>query len=192
MKKFLLFLVMGLTVMISPVVMNAEIKGENLEEALKSEGIEPLFEKYKEKDNQATVYFFRTSGEERSVAFLNYLNGIYKEHGKDFKVVTYEVSKNQDNYELMFNTIDYLGANVSATPFIVIGDAHFITYDESVNENVLKAITLYHENPTKVDKVSEVLVRYYRNETLMIGVVITVFISLIVLFVYATFKGRKN
>lgn len=192
MKKFLLFLITGLTLMVSPIIMNAEIKGENLEEALKSEGIDPLFDKYKEKGSQATIYFFRTSGEEKSEAFLNYLNEIYVEHGKDFKVVTYEISKNQDNLELMNNTIDYLGANVNGSPFIVIGDAYFITYDETVNENILKAITLYHENPTKIDKISEVLVRYYRNETLMIGVVITILISLVVLFVYATLKGRKN
>lgn len=36
----------------------------------------------------------------------------------------------------MNNVFDYLRASVQSTPFIVIGNTYFITYDESVNENI--------------------------------------------------------
>ena len=56
MKKFLL-IIFSLCLVMFPNYFDAmEIKSLNLEEALKSEGIEPLFDEYKEDDSQAIVY----------------------------------------------------------------------------------------------------------------------------------------
>lgn len=191
MKKTLL-IIASLCLLIFPNYLNAsEIKSLNLEEALLSEGIEPLFSEYKEDDSQATIYLFRGQGESKSVDFLNYLNSIYNEYGGFFKVKTYEIGSNPKNSKLMDNVIDYLHSDVTTVPLIVIGDVHFITYDETVNENILKAIVASYENNNPVDTIEEVLVKYYRNYDLMIWIIIVGILAFIGGIIYASVKGKK-
>ena len=169
MKKYLVILFSLFSFL--PIVMNAEVKSMNLVEALKDEGIES------ENDNQTTIYFFRTKGEIKSVDFLKYLDSIYARYGKFFKVRSFEVSGNEDNMLLMKNTFDYLRTDVNTTPFIVIGSTYFITYKEDINENIEKAFIEYYQSGSTVDTIDEVLTRYYRNDTL----IMTVFLSMIIL-----------
>lgn len=190
MKK--IFVIILSLLIFLPNCLNAETKALNLEEALKKEGIEPLFDNYAENDKQVIIYFFGGREESKSVAFLNYLNSIYNEYGKYFKLRSYEVFDNSDNKKLMDNVIDYLSANISSVPFIVIGDAYFTTYDEGVNENLLNTIVSEYENEKRVDKIDEVLVRYYRNYDLMIGIVFSLVILFVVLMIYATLKNNKK
>lgn len=194
MKKFLL-IIFSLCLVMFPNYFDAmEIKSLNLEEALKSEGIEPLFDEYKEDDSQAIVYLFRGLGETKSVDFLNYLNSIYNEYGSFFKVKTYEVGSNPENSKLMDNVIDYMNSDVTTVPFIVIGDVQFTTYnkdDEIINENILKAIVSSYENGNPVDNIEDVLVKYYRNYDLMISIIIIIILALVAGMVYASVKGKK-
>ena len=194
MKKFLL-IIFSLCLVMFPNYFDAmEIKSLNLEEALKSEGIEPLFDEYKEDDSQAIVYLFRGLGETKSVDFLNYLNSIYNEYGSFFKVKTYEVGSNPENSKLMDNVIDYMNSDVTTVPFIVIGDVQFTTYnkdDEIINENILKAIVSSYENSNPVDNIEDVLVKYYRNYDLMISIIIIIILALVAGMVYASVKGKK-
>lgn len=191
MKKLLLIII-SLIVFINPIYAKTNVKSENLEEALKREGIEPSFTKLEENKKQTPLYIFIIDGEEKSISLLKFLNNIYEEHKSEFKVIAYEVSKSTDNMELMNNTIDYLGANITEAPFMVMGDAYFTTYNESINDSIINTIEMYKDANKKTDKVDEVLSRYYRNDKLMISSVIIVLISLVLLFVYASFKGRKN
>lgn len=174
MKKYLVILFSLFCFL--PIVMNAEVKSMNLVEALKDEGIESDID-YEENDNQTTIYFFRTKGESKSVDFLKYLDSIYARYGKFFKVRSYEVSGNDDNMLLMKNTFDYLRTDVNTTPFIVIGSTYFITYKEDINENIEKAFIEYYQSGSTVDMIDEVLTRYYRNDTL----IMTIFLSMIIL-----------
>lgn len=191
MKKILI-IIFSLCLLIIPSYLNAiEIESLNLEEALYSEGIEPLFDEYKEDDSQATIYLFRGLGESKSVDFLNYLNSIYNEYGSFFKVKSYEIGSNPKNSKLMDNVIDYLHSDVQTVPLIVIGDVHFITYDESVNENILKAMVASYQNNNPVDTIEEVLVKYYRNYDLMIWIIIISILAFVVGIVYASIKGKK-
>lgn len=194
MKKFLL-IIFSLCLVMFPNYFDAmEIKSLNLEEALKSEGIEPLFDEYKEDDSQAIVYLFRGTGETKSVDFLNYLNSIYNEYGSFFKVKTYEVGSNPENSKLMDNVIDYIDSDVTTVPLIVIGDVQFTTYnkdDEIINENILKAIVSSYENGNPVDNIEDVLVKYYRNYDLMISIIIIIILALVAGMVYASVKGKK-
>ena len=194
MKKFLL-IIFSLCLVMFPNYFDAmEIKSLNLEEALKSEGIEPLFDEYKEDDSQAIVYLFRGLGETKSVDFLNYLNSIYNEYGSFFKVKTYEVGSNPENSKLMDNVIDHMNSDVTTVPFIVIGDVQFTTYnkdDEIINENILKAIVSSYENGNPVDNIEDVLVKYYRNYDLMISIIIIIILALVAGMVYASVKGKK-
>lgn len=194
MKKFLLIIFSLCLVMFPNYFVAMEIKSLNLEEALKSEGIEPLFDEYKEDDSQAIVYLFRGTGETKSVDFLNYLNSIYNEYGSFFKVKTYEVGSNPENSKLMDNVIDYMNSDVTTVPFIVIGDVQFTTYnkdDEIINENILKAIVSSYENGNPVDNIEDVLVKYYRNYDLMISIIIIIILALVAGMVYASVKGKK-
>ena len=194
MKKFLL-IIFSLCLVMFPNYFDAmEIKSLNLEEALKSEGIEPLFDEYKEDDSQAIVYLFRGLGETKSVDFLNYLNSIYNEYGSFFKVKTYEVGSNPENSKLMDNVIDYMNSDVTTVPFIVIGDVQFTTYnkdDEIINENILKAIVSSYENGNPVDNIEDVLVNYYRFYYLMLSFIIIIIFALVAGMVYASVKGKK-
>lgn len=159
-----------------PSVLNAEVESLDLLETLKDEGIETSID-YKENDTQTTVYMFRTKGEEKCIEFLNYLNDIYEQYGEFFKVRTYEVSLNEDNKLLMDNTIDYLSSEVNTTPFMVIGSTYFITYNESINHNFEKTFIEYYLSGSSVDTIDEVLTRYYRNDTL----IMTIFLSILIL-----------
>ena len=174
MKKFLVVLVSLFCFL--PVVMNAQVKSMNLVEALEDEGIESDTD-YEKNDNQTTIYFFRTKGESKSIEFLKYLEGIYDRYGKFFKLRSFEVSGNEDNMLLMKNTFDYLRASEQSTPFIVIGSTYFITYKEDINENIEKAFIEFYQSGSTVDTIDEVLTRYYRNDTL----IMTVFLSIIIL-----------
>lgn len=197
MKK-LFIIAISLCLLVLPSCLKADIKVDNLEEALKSEGIEPLFEEYKENDKQAIIYFFREKGEEKSVSFLNYLNSIYSEYGKYFKLRSYDISEdnqdNQDNLKLFANVVDHLSDNVHGAPFIVIGDVRFVTYGDDVSEsgNIIKAINMAYESEEKTDTVQEVLKRYYRNYDLMIAVIIALVILFIALMIYASRKEKSD
>lgn len=194
MKK-LLIIFLCLSLVFIPSGVNAsskdKIKSMNLEEALEMEGIEPLFEKYEENDDQVPVYLFMGQGEEKSVAFLNHVNSIYKEHGSKFKMVIYEVGSNYDNSKLMDNVIDYTHSNVTTVPLIVLGDTQMVTWQDDMAENFLKAIDSNYSNKNRIDNVQEVLVKYYRNYDLMIWTVIILVLAFIGCMVYASIKGRK-
>lgn len=179
MKKYLVVLISLFCFL--PVMVNAEIKSLNLVEALEDEGIESDID-YEENDNQTTIYFFRTKGESKSIDFLNYLNDNYERFGKFFKVRTFEVGSNEDNMLLLKNTWDYMKSDVSTTPFIVIGSTYFITYKEDMNENIEKSFIEYYQSGSKIDTIDEVLTRYYRNDTLIMTVFLTIII-LIPLFI---------
>lgn len=51
--------------MFVPFMVNAEIKSENLLEALKSEGIETDIDYSEDDKNKVPIYLFRTKGEQR-------------------------------------------------------------------------------------------------------------------------------
>lgn len=189
-----IFKLLIVIMMFVPFMVNAEIKSENLLEALKSEGIETDIDYSEEDKNKVPIYLFRTKGEQKSIDFLNYLNDNYERYGEFFILRSFEVSNNEDNKLLMNNVFDYLRASVQSTPFIVIGNTYFITYDESVNQNIEKSfIELYQSGyKDRLDTIETVKTRYYRNETLMLSIVFTVIFGFICLVVYLILKNRRE
>ena len=190
MKKILIMLSLVI-ISLMPNILNAEIKSDTLPEALKAENIDTNIN-YKEDDNQVTIYFFREQGESKSREFLEHMNSIYDRYGVFFKMRIYEVSNNKDNYELMMNTFDYLQGNLTGAPFIMIGQTYFITYNDSVNENIEKAFLEMYQSGSKKDVVKEVMTKYYRNYTLILSVVFTIITSIVVLIIYLTIKNIKE
>lgn len=148
--KFLLFL---FVVFISiPFNVKAEEKYNtlNLKETLKEEGIEESFSKYKETDDQITIYLFRGKGCGYCRKFLTFLNSITDEYGKYFKLQSYEVWNDKANSDLMKEVADYLGEEANGVPFIIIGDKTFPGFAEQYEEGIKEAITdLYNTKKKK-------------------------------------------
>lgn len=191
MKKILT--IISITILtIIPYSLNAEIKSEGLIESLQKEEIEVKCPDYKETEEQAIIYLFKQYGEEKSINFLNYLNDICEEYGQFFKLKSYEVYTNEDNRILFSNVIDYLKSQTSTVPFMVIGDSYFITFNEKNQENVLKTFLRLYQMEEKPDKVEEVLVQYYRNDALMVGIFFGISFGIIALVIIARITNKKR
>lgn len=191
MKKILT--IISITILtIIPYSLNAEIKSEGLIESLQKEEIEIKCPDYKETEEQAIIYLFKQYGEEKSLNFLNYLNDICEEYGQFFKLKSYEVYTNEDNRILFSNVIDYLKSQTSTVPFMVIGDSYFITFNEKNQENVLKTFLRLYQMEEKPDKVEEVLVQYYRNDALMVGIFFGISFGIIALVIIARITNKKR
>lgn len=188
MKKILLIVVTCFFVMF-PLVVNAEVKSETLIEALESEGIEHNID-YHENEDQVTIYFFRKSGDVQSNNFLKHIVDIYEDKGDFFKLKIYEVSENKDNLGLLINTFDYLSADYSGAPFIVIGGTYFVSYNETVDYNLEKAFTELYISGSKGDVIEEVLTKYYRNDFLIMTIVIAVFLGISALIIYSVINNK--
>ena len=121
-KKIIgLLLLLSLIMPFSTLAATKKYNTLNLEKALEQEEIEHDLSNYKEDDKQAVIYLFRGKGCGYCRNFLTFLNSIVDEYGKYFKVVSYEVWYDQDNGTLMQEVSDFLGANATGVPFIVIG-----------------------------------------------------------------------
>ncbi len=191
MKKILT--IISITILtIIPYSLNAEIKSEGLIESLQKEEIEVKCPDYKETEEQAIIYLFKQYGEEKSINFLNYLNDICEEYGQFFKLKSYEVYTNEDNRILFSNVIDYLKSQTSTVPFMVIGDSYFITFNEKNQENVLKTFLRLYQMEDKPDKVEEVLVQYYRNDALMVGIFFGISFGLIAILIIARITNKNR
>ncbi len=190
MKKTLIIIIA--LILTIPYLLKAEIKSEGLIESLKKEDIEIKCPNYKETDKQAIIYLFKQYGEEKSVNFLNFLNDICEEYGQFFKLKSYEIYTNEDNDLLFRNVQDYLKSQTTSVPFMVIGDSYFITFNEKNQENVLKTFLRLYQTEDKPDKVEEVLVQYYRNETLMVITFFIIIITIISLIIVAKVTNKKR
>ena len=144
MKKKIIVIIMMLLLILPLNVFAASYNKTNLDEALTEEGIEHDFSKYKETDDQVTIYLFRGKGCKFCRAFLNYLNSIIAENGEYFKVESYEVWNDSANKELFENVAKFMGYDPNdkkfGIPFIVIGDQAFDGYNESYDTEILNAI----------------------------------------------------
>lgn len=147
-KVFYLLLVAVLLVPYVTYAKDEKYSSLNLTEALAVEEIEQEYETLEENEDQAIVYLFRRDGCYYCRQFLTYMNSLVNEYGKYFKVVSYEVSGNQNNAELFNEVSTYLdGEAADGVPYIVIGDKKFAGYAEEYNEAILSAIQELYETP---------------------------------------------
>ena len=95
MKKLLVYIVAALLVFIPVVTYAVEqidlanYETMNFKETLESENMTLSDANYTETDDQITIYLFRGNGCGYCRSFLTFLNGITKEYGKYFKVVSF-------------------------------------------------------------------------------------------------------
>ena len=108
MKKKGLLLLIAALILIIPFSVNAgtkkvldkEYTTMSFKESLEQEEI-AVPEGLTENDDQITIYLFRGHGCGYCKAFLTFLSSIYKDYGKYFKVVAFEVWENENNWYLM-------------------------------------------------------------------------------------------
>ena len=149
MKKKGLLLLIAALILIIPFSVNAgtkkvldkEYTTMSFKESLEQEGI-AVPEGLTENDDQITIYLFRGHGCGYCKAFLTFLSNIYKDYGKYFKVVAFEVWENESNWYLM-NQISVLKEEKPAegVPYYFIGEKSFAGYAESFDEDIKNAIT---------------------------------------------------
>lgn len=160
MKKYLLMLFVLTSLLALPFSVNAKTKKvlgkeyetKNLVETLAEEELEKEFSNYSENDDQITIYLFRGKGCGYCRAFLSFLNSITSEYGKYYKLESFEVWYDEDNYNLMNQISYYLDKELAGgVPYIVIGDKVFPGYADTYDEDIKTAIkTLY--NTSKKDR----------------------------------------
>lgn len=157
MKKVLLTFLLGF--MLLPLNVSAgtkEYDGKtyttmNLDEALTQEKIEHDFSNYKETDDQITIYLFRGNGCRFCKKFLTFLNNNINELGKYIKVVSFETWGDKANSKLQKEVSEFLDADATGVPFIIIGDTYFPGYDASWDEDIKTVIKAEYDKKERYD-----------------------------------------
>ncbi len=169
MKKLLVYIVAALLVFIPVVTYAVEqidlanYETMNFKETLESENMTLSDANYTETDDQITIYLFRGNGCGYCRAFLTFLNGITKEYGKYFKVVSFETWYNSDNADLLVAMGDFLEQPAEGVPYIIIGNQVFPGYAASYDQGIKDAITSLYN--TKKDDRYDVFKAY--NDSLL-------------------------
>ena len=159
MKKSLIFIMM---IVISIVLIPNQVLAKgidqskynrlSLQKVFEEENISYDFSKYKETDDQVTIYLFRGHGCTYCSKFLNYLaDTLLDKYGKYFKVVTYEVWEDANNADLMNQVASFMGDDASGVPYIIIGDKTFIGYAETMNSEIESAIKDLYDSKDRYD-----------------------------------------
>ena len=161
MKKLLVYIVAALLVFIPVVTYAVEqvdlanYETMNFKETLESENMTLSDANYTETDDQITIYLFRGNGCGYCRSFLTFLNGITKEYGKYFKVVSFETWYDEENYNLMNTLSTYMGSPASGVPFIIIGDQVYAGYSSEYDDSILSTIKSLYDEKEKFDVVEE-------------------------------------
>lgn len=81
---------------------------------------------------------------------LNYLQEL-KQNGEKITIYDYEITKESNAYNRkLFNmACEELNINISSVPLIIIGTDHFVGFNDSKKETILKTIHFYQENDYK-------------------------------------------
>lgn len=194
MKKVLFALILFLI----PLYVNANVKVMNLKDTLEYKDITPLFDDYEETTDQVTIYLFYSLSCPHCTDFLNYLNEITKENGYMFKLRSYEVSNNEDNYNVYKKVGTYLGQQKFGVPYIVIGESTFYGFGEKDEENVLKAIKEEYNAVENYDvfdhldeKKEENIVEESKKSNVIIFMAIPIAILLVGIIISTLIKAKE-
>jgi len=71
-------------------------------------------------------------------------------------LIDYEVWYNEENDQLKNKVNDYLKANATGVPFIVIGDEYIKGYSSSMDDKIKETIVSQYENDNYIDVIEKV------------------------------------
>ena len=155
MKKYITFLL--LILLMPSFVLAASYESKTLSEALKEEKMDNELEGYDDNEEKPVIYLFRGDGCPHCTEFLEYASSdLVKEKGDKFRLVTYEVWKNEANAELMQKVSDYFKDDASGVPYIIIGDKTFNGYSDSMNKEIEEAIDKLNDSEEKFDVLTKI------------------------------------
>lgn len=100
-----------------------------------------------ETNSKVIINFFHGDGCPHCANAQDFFTSIAQEHGSKYDLVKYEVRNNEKNQKLMMAVGDYLEADVSGVPFIVIGDKVFNGYAENYDEQIIAKINEEYAKP---------------------------------------------
>ena len=134
MKKFKVFLILIIGVLVLPLFVNAE---ETPDKAINEES------------NEVRIYMFRGEGCPHCEEAIEWLNSIESDYGSKFQLISYEVWNNTDNSEFMQKVAKVRGESPSGVPYILIGDKTWYGFDESYKSEILNEIDAEYKQDIK-------------------------------------------
>lgn len=172
----------------------------NLSEVLAEEEIDADLGDYTEGEDKINIYLFRGKGCSVCRSFVTFLSTIVDDYGDYFNLVSYEVWKDSDNSSLLSEVADFTSIEARGVPYIIIGDNVFDGYSDSLDEDIIAAITELYNSTDRYDIFDSMT----NNEVFpnagssasslsatQIIVIFVVFVVLIALLVFAGFKYNK-
>ena len=162
----------------------------NLEETLGAKGKKPLFSDYSENDYQVPIYLFWEYGCNHCDKLLDSLNENTNAYGKYFRLISFEISQDTNNKELLNEMIDFLNLDSHGVPFMIIGDYAYQGYQSSIEDDYLKNIITVYKQANRYDVISEMMedqnkkIRAEKMDQLksvmIVAIIMMVFITLII------------
>lgn len=151
MKKNIIFMfvVLLVSVIVIPTSTYAEglnltgTTSETLSEAFDAEAITGYdLSNYSESGDKVSIYVFRKDGCINCKNFLTYIKDVLlPQYGDKIKVVSYELSSNQSNFNLLNKVATFFNQNQTtyATPYVVVGSKTFsgaIYHNNSMRDEI--------------------------------------------------------
>jgi thiol-disulfide isomerase/thioredoxin len=167
----------------------------NFKEVLEAEEFELENKDYEETDDQAIIYLFRGQGCGFCRSFISFLNSISTEYGKYFKVVSFEVWRDQNNSDLMAKMPLVTEVEARGVPYIIIGDKVFDGYAESYNEEIKAQIMKQYKDSSydvfeDLKKEESKFNGFSNTDIVIINVLLTIIV--IVLLMIKTGNDKKE
>ena len=132
---------------------NQDDKKEEVEEGTVELAKEPNYDETKE---EVTIYLFWGDGCPHCEEAKTWFNEIEPEYGKYFKIVDFEVWKNEENAKLMQDVANRLKEEADGVPFIVIGDTTYEGFADVYKNKILNTIFSEYEKTERVDVIKEI------------------------------------
>jgi len=97
-------------------------------------------------ENKVNIYLFWGDGCPHCEKEKEFFDKIEKEYGEYYILHKYEVWHNDNNQQLLENFANKMGDDVSGVPYTIIGNQTFKGFSESVEEEIINAITSQYKN----------------------------------------------
>jgi len=133
--KTILFIILLMSIMLFPSCVLAKdftligTTSETISEAFDAEGITGYdLSNYSETGDKVAIYLFRKNGCINCKNFLTYVKEVLlPNYGDKFKLISYELSSNQSNFNLLDKVATFFnkGQSTYTTPFVVVGNKTF-------------------------------------------------------------------
>ena len=144
MRKIKYLAILLISILVLPMVVNAEVKADK---------------EFPEGSKEVKVYMFRGEGCPHCEEAEEWFKSIEKEYGDKFELVSYECWQNPDNQDLLNEVREAREDNTEGVPYIMIGKEVWSGFDTSYEDAMIAAIKSNYAKEVKdrVDFVQDVI-----------------------------------